>query len=635
MASVLLIQLPIAQLNFAKSTANIPLAAACLKQAALNLSGVDIRILDQHLASNLGDGALLDLILSQKPDIIAFTTFMWNVKRVLHLAQMIKQSYNPRIVLGGPEITPDNIMVKNPNIDFLVSGPGEEIFTRLLTDDAFWLKKHAASTGFKAFESSDSPYLDIRLDCKSDNIMFLETTRGCPWRCAYCYYSKSIQGLTFKRPEHIYSAFDWALANGVKEIFLLDPALNSRPDLKTVLKKIARLNSQRSISIISEMRAEAIDAEMADLLENAGFTWLETGLQSTNPTALKLMGRTNDLTRFTTGVSLVRERNITTCVDLIAGLPGDDLEGFKQSVDFINTSQCADDTQVFTLSILPGTQFRRESRHLGISYAPEPPYHVIQTPAFSANDFRHAFDYAQSKLATVYFPPPDLELAWKTKQSGPIETADDIAVKAGSKQYVYKVMLHTQRSLDHLEDVARQVTHPYQIWFLAQGFTPHKVVQAIELFTSINPYTPFELVLFEPEGLNDPGLFIQSARLNRPHYLDGELRHLYPQAGNRAILTTIVTRKQTVEFSGPMLRTIFWWEKSNLPDRKALDHLESCDFGGILIDSPANLNYQQTWQERMSHQADDLILISFSSFGLQKRWMQITSSENYSFTVFP
>jgi len=134
MHQTLLIQLPIPQLNFGLRTGNVPLAAACLKQAGDRAGLGVIDILSEKTASYLGDAALIQLILSQKPDIIGFTLFNWNVERSIYMAWEIKKEYGPVIVFGGPEMTPDNRLAHSDAADFFFYGQGEAGFTALLED---------------------------------------------------------------------------------------------------------------------------------------------------------------------------------------------------------------------------------------------------------------------------------------------------------------------------------------------------------------------------------------------------------------------------------------------------------------------------------------------------------------------
>lgn len=115
---ILLVQLPVPPTNFGLQTANIPFGAACLKQAAETCTRqgcrqLNIDIIPESSASYLADAAMIDLMCAKRPDVVGFSTFLWNIKRVLHLAAEIKSRTGARIILGGPEITPDNPLIEN------------------------------------------------------------------------------------------------------------------------------------------------------------------------------------------------------------------------------------------------------------------------------------------------------------------------------------------------------------------------------------------------------------------------------------------------------------------------------------------------------------------------------------------
>ena len=132
MVHALLVQLPVPRLNYGVHTGNIPLGAACLKQAARRVPGAQVDILPESIAAYVGDAALLEILLERKPDVIGFTVYCWNLERSLYFAQKLKQLTASRIVFGGPEITPDNpavmfmVKAKPSSLNFLrIRQPGK------------------------------------------------------------------------------------------------------------------------------------------------------------------------------------------------------------------------------------------------------------------------------------------------------------------------------------------------------------------------------------------------------------------------------------------------------------------------------------------------------------------------------
>jgi radical SAM superfamily enzyme YgiQ (UPF0313 family) len=627
MPSLVLSQLPIPRQNYGRRTGNIPLGAACLKQAVRDLDGVQIQILPQHLAGFLGDAALLDCLQQARAEIYGFTVFSWNLARSLYFAEKLKAARDCRVVFGGPEITPDNPLVHSAWVDFQVYGEGEAVFRRLLLSADAWTPGSGAASAAEWFQTAESPYLSGGVDPTIENLMLLETQRGCPYRCGFCFYNKSRPGLAFADESSLLRAVAWAVDRRIAEVYLLDPSLNSRPRLKPLLAEIARLNAGRATRLLSEIRAEAVDEELADLLAAAGFDWFEIGLQSTNPRALKLMNRPTRLKRFVAGARRLKARGITPSIDLIIGLPGDDLAGFKRSVDFVADHELQDDVQIFPLAVLPGTDFRRRHGELGLRFEAHPPYTVTASRGFGPEDFLRAYDYAESRLDAVFFPLPDLDVSWRLGAPRTIGRAGDLWVRLGDGAYVAKLVVNRERPLAAVRRLARRLTQPYQVLVRTGPGDMDWLKKILAVTTSENPFTPFEVVFFEPAERPRTRELLAALRLTRPHFLDGDLRFLFPQPGNRAVLFTLVSENRAARFQGEMERQVYWWRRPELPGLKELTEFEEWD--GILIDAPVPEREIVAWQDRLGPSAAERHHISFGAADLQKRWLLIASPDEY------
>ena len=627
MTRVLLTQLPIPRQNYGRNTGNIPLGAACLKQAARDLPGVQVDILPEHQAAYLGDAALLDRLQKAKPQVFGFTLFSWNLERSLYFCEKLKNACGSRIIFGGPEITADNALARAAHVDFYVHGEGEAVFRRLLSEAGAWSAGRGAASAGELFRTAESPYLSGFLDAELENLMLLETQRGCPFRCGFCFYNKSQAGIAFADEENLLRAIAWAVEKRIDEVYLLDPSLNVRPRLKRLLVEIARLNAGQRIRLFSEIRAEAVDDELADLLAAAGFNWFEIGLQSTNPEALKLMNRPTRLKRFVAGAQRLKARGITPSIDLIIGLPGDDLRGFMRSVDFVADHGLQDDVQIFPLAILPGTDFRRRSRELGLRFENHPPYTVTASRGFSPEDFLLAYDYAETRLDAVFFPLPDLDVSWRLGAARGLAQAVDLQVRLGGAAYVAKLMVNRLRPLEEIRQLARRLTQPYQVLVGPEPGDMNYLKKILAITTAENPFTPLEIVFFEPAERPRTREILAALKLRRPHFLDGDLRFLFPKPGNRAVVFTLVSENPEIRFQGEMERQVYWWRKPELPDLEALGRFEHLD--GVLIDTPASEAAIRGWQDRSAKDAAERYHLSFADAALQRRWLLLASPDEY------
>jgi radical SAM superfamily enzyme YgiQ (UPF0313 family) len=434
--SVLLVQLPIPPPGPQAVRHNVPLAAGYLKLFArkrgLENRGYQIGILPPPLANTLGDQGLVEEILSRQPGLVGFTCYLWNVERTLWIAERLKQARPElRIVLGGPEITADNRRVlDHPAVDYAVVGEGEQALAELLESSP---SPRAATRGLRkparvhaplaSLDEVSSPYLEGILDAADEQAMFLETMRGCRSRCKFCYYPKGYRRISLVSPEKIAANLRHAIQRGAREVVLLDPTLNQRPDFEEFLRLLARNNPGQQLALFGELRAEGIDARSAALLKAANFAEVEVGLQSVDKLVQRLMGRRVNLKGFRDGVRAMLDVGIRVHVDLILGLPGETRDSFSSSVVFLYESRLYSAVQVFNLSILPGTEFRREAEPLGLKYQARPPYYVLQTPTLTTEDMYELMDEVQDAFGLEYDPvgPPMLDIP--ENASGPIPVA--------------------------------------------------------------------------------------------------------------------------------------------------------------------------------------------------------------------
>jgi hypothetical protein len=628
MTRALLLQLPVPRLNYGVHTGNIPLGAACLKQAARHVPGAQVDILPESIAAYLADAALLEILLAYQADIVGFTVYCWNLERSLYFARKLKEQYAPRIVFGGPEITPDNQAIISGAVDFYVYGEGEASFLNLLEDPTTWQKKSAMEPVGTLFKNRPSPYLQNLLEPEIENVMLLETQRGCPHRCGYCYYNKSHKGLSFVDEAHLLQGVQWALDHRVKELYLLDPSLNAHPGLKNLLKKISKINSDRRLEIISEIRAESIDAELAELFAAAGFTWFEIGLQSTNPRALQIMKRPTRLKQFAKGAQLLKQNGIVPAIDLIVGLPGDDLRGVSHSLEFVAEQDLADDIQVFPLLVLPGTDFRQNSNRLGLRFEKTPPYTLIESTTFTAEDLLLAFDHAEVRFDVVLYPMPDLDVSWKSGTAPMPDHPRDLGVRVADTYHITKVQLYAERPHSELTGLAKRLTQPYQV-FIHPGLSDEDFIKsALATLTTANPFTPLEIVFLEPDKVPNSGSILAAVKLQRPHFLDQDLRYLFPAAGNRAVLFTLVSRDARPKFQDDMERQVFWWKKNRFPEMADFSALSDMD--GVLIDVDGTNEGVEDWQDRLAGHCEDLPFISFTDVHVQRRWLMLTMPDDYA-----
>ena len=286
------------------------------------------------------------------------------------------------------------------------------------------------------------------------------------------------------------------------------------------------------------------------------------------------------------------------------------------------------DVQVFPLAVLPGTDFRRNSRQLGIFHEPCPPYTIRHTGSFSQEDILQAFDYAESAFDVALFPDANIVIPLAPLKTGGKGLPKDVAVTIDGRRCIRAVNLHHHRSLEEMADVSKKLTTPYQVIIQPDLTDPERIAKALSLFSAANPHTPLEIIFIDPTQMPDTRRLMEAIHIRRPHYLDNDLRFIYGRPGNRAVIFTLLSEKETICFSGEMHRQVFWWKKSHLPAPDILD--DFWEFHGMIIDPPLPDEEVKKWQDRVSPVAHDHIEIGFAAPLLQRRWMTLTCADSYA-----
>jgi len=574
MRRILLVQLPIPPVGPQPIRGNVPLAAGYLKLFAQQRgleSSFDIELFPPRDANTLGDQGLVEAILDRDPWMVGFTCYLWNIERTLWIAQRIKQRRpEVRILIGGPEVTLDNAWVlADPAVDYAIIGEGEQTFAELLAalarrdeicepiaglitplnrkrDSASAVKYHHPFTlsplhpfiprrPLPILNEISSPYLAGILDAADEQMLLLETIRGCIFKCKFCYYPKSYDDLYFVAEEKIVANLEHARRRGAKEVVLLDPTLNQRRNFPEFLRLLASCNPDRQFNYFGELRAEGITPEVARLLHEAGFDEVEIGLQSIDPLAMQLMDRHNNLRAFERGARAMLDLGIKVKVDLIIGLPGDTVDSVRRGIDYVHNSGLYSQVQVFNLAVLPGTSFRQEAEQLGLIYQDRPPYYVLETPTLSTVQMYDLMAEAEDAFETEFDPLPEPEIqesGFRSQKSGteypsslaaPRSPRSEAAESPHTPTTIWHINLDTQPSVPPPPNHRAQA---FTLWLRSSDFSSHRkrAADLIDQLLTSNPFSTLQIVL-EPTG-NRQRLSSQicesllRSALRHPTYLD-------------------------------------------------------------------------------------------------------------------
>lgn len=421
--TVSFIQLPTPAIGPQENCGNLPMAAAnLLRHAQQEPGGSDINpvLPNQEFLNRAGDAALLRWCRDVNPTILCLSLMVWNCERSLYLAKRLyDQAPGPHIWLGGPEIAPDSSVIKDPDspFDIAVEGEGESAFamlTRLQEPGQITglLKPGGARTQgshriplLMNLASIHDPFINGVVLMENNRTVYAELWRGCKYRCAFCCYHQGRKNQATARPlSNVSELLRWAREHEAHCIYILDPSLEQRSDLAALLTCLTRHNRNPVIPIFAELRAEAVDYDLAARLYHAGIRSVEVGLQTMSAQALGLMGRHLETQLFLRGVTALRAHEIQVKIDLMLGLPGDSPEQFEQTLLFLAEQALTDRYQIFRTQVLPGTRLRRQAAKWGVVYDARPPYFVRSTPEWPCESIA-AMLYRCSEVLDVNLEP--------------------------------------------------------------------------------------------------------------------------------------------------------------------------------------------------------------------------------------
>ena len=374
---------------------------------------------------NENTGMIVDEIYRHRPDILAATTWLFNHEQLMHVASRVKALLPEAcLVLGGPEFLGDNeeFLRKNPFVDCVFRGEGEEVFPQWLTCWNHPEQWHTVPglcylTPNKEYKDNGIarvlnfaglvPPEQSRFFNWSKPFVQLETTRGCFNTCAFCVSGGETPVRTLSI-ESIRERLQLIHAHGIKNVRVLDRTFNYNPRRAKELLRLF-LEFHPDIRFHLEIHPALLSEELKEELSllPKGLLHLEAGIQSLREPVLEKSRRMGKLSDALDGLRfLCALPNMETHADLIAGLPLYHLHEIFEDVRTF-AGYAAGEIQLESLKLLPGTEMRRRAEELGIKYSPLPPYEVLQTHEISVSELQTARQL--SRLLDGFYNTP----AWQ------------------------------------------------------------------------------------------------------------------------------------------------------------------------------------------------------------------------------
>ncbi|MFS0574437.1 B12-binding domain-containing radical SAM protein [Sporosarcina sp. 179-K 3D1 HS] len=347
-----------------------------------------------------------DLYLKQ-PDIVGFSLYIWNIEESIRVIQMLKKvKPDVLIIAGGPEVTYDYDywLERVPEIDAIVIGEGERTFKQLLVayaEQRDWssVQGLAYRDGGQLKFTAPGPKLDLRelpspfrfeedIADLSKRVTYIETSRGCPFSCQFCLSSIEV-GVRYFNREAIKEDIRYLMANGAKNIKFVDRTFNISRSYAMEMFQFLIDEHQPGTVFQFEITGDIMRPEVIDFLNNNAPTGLfrfEIGVQSTNDLTNELVKRRQNFEKLSRTVTMVKQGGkIAQHLDLIAGLPEEDYDSFRQTFNDVFAMR-PEELQLGFLKLLRGTGLRIQAEEYGYKYIDVAPYEIVSNNVLSFDD---------------------------------------------------------------------------------------------------------------------------------------------------------------------------------------------------------------------------------------------------------
>ena len=353
--------------------------------------------------------AVVERILQAEPDAVCLCCYIWNIEKTLEIARRIKAAKpEVHIVLGGPEVSynAEQVLSEHRDVDYIVSGEGERPLLLLLCA----LQSGGETAGipglcyrdvngihigapYVSFSDPPSPYLPEYFASLGGRIAYIETSRGCPFSCAFCLSGRQ-GGARYFALDRVKDEIFRIANSGTKTVKFVDRTFNANRDrareLFSFILENLNGNIPSGVRFHFEIAGDLLDQGTLELLANAppGVFQFEIGLQSFNGRTLESVRRKTDLLSLKQNIrTLGAKGNIHLHIDLIAGLPHEDWDSMRNSFNEAYLLS-PDMLQLGFLKLLHGAAMRDQTQY-PCEFMQKPPYEVIRTPWLENEELRN------------------------------------------------------------------------------------------------------------------------------------------------------------------------------------------------------------------------------------------------------
>lgn len=355
----------------------------------------------REFSINDRDEKILEEIIKERPNVVAFSTYIWNIEIIKRLSNLIKLvDEDIEILYGGPEVSYDSQnILKELNGEYIIEGEGEKTYREFVEYKLgereinsirslyYKVDGEVISNGKRPLMNMNELIFPYEEDENLDNkIVYYEASRGCPFNCKYCL-SSTTHGVRFLDIDRVKQELKYFIDKEVRLVKFVDRTFNCNHKFTMAIWEFL-INQDTKTQFHFEISADILKKSELELLKKAPKDrfQFEVGVQTTNDDVLNRINRFVNFSDIKEKVEeLIQIRNIKQHLDLIAGLPGEDYNSFKNSFNDVY-SISPEEIQLGFLKLLRGSSMREEAEEYGMKYSPYPPYEILKTKDISYDE---------------------------------------------------------------------------------------------------------------------------------------------------------------------------------------------------------------------------------------------------------
>ena len=351
-------------------------------------------------------GDIAESLVQYRPNIIGFGVYIWNVNETLALIRLLRQILdNVVIVLGGPEVSYET---KQQEIvtyaDYVLCGQADIAFAQLcgqiFTTNQVIEKIHTVTVD--CLDELLSPYPYYTEQDIQNRVIYIEASRGCPFKCEFCLSALDKTSIPFQLDNFLVQ-LENLFARGARQFKFVDRTFNlkitnSQKILNFFLNKFKQFpDLEKQLFVHFEIIPDRLPEQLKELIIQfpAGSLQFEIGIQTFNSDVQKVISRKQDNQQSRENLTWLRENTRAHLhADLIAGLPGENWDSFANGFNQLVKLK-PHDIQLGILKRLKGTPVIRHTAAFKLNFNHQPPYDILSTDCLSYQQIRDLGRFAR------------------------------------------------------------------------------------------------------------------------------------------------------------------------------------------------------------------------------------------------